>query len=210
MSSNKKKPRTVAEEIMNEPPAKIYFIRNEEGKFYNSKDGVWYSEMINANYERKSKLEILRDVVKANSGGKFTGCEIFETTNHKLWEEMATWTTDAVLAGSYFQGILHKIANRLPTISAVDKMMYQRISQAIEVLKPLASWNDDFIKSKEDTTDEITGHYAEYITETASVKIHQAPEVTELIKMYKVDPKSMLGVAKTVRKRNENAPTKSY
>lgn len=181
-----KKTNTIQEKIMNEPPANIYFIRNKESKFYNSRDSFWYSEMINANYESKKNLPLLKQLLLTD---RFSGCEIYETTSHKLWEAMATWTTDAVLTGNYFCELLHKIACKLPTITAIDKLMYQKCKLAIEVLQPLTTWNNEFLESKEDTTDEVSGIMMEYFSVTSSVPIYEMARVTKLIKNRKIKTK---------------------
>ena len=203
MTKNK---QTVADKIMSQPASKIHFIKNSNGKFYNSRDKLWYSEMINANYDKN-----IVGLKKLLEFDKFKYCEIHTTTDHELWEQMATWTTDLVLTGSYFSNILTKIACKMPTISQVDKNMYRLCNQVIDKLKPFTNWNNGFIEAKEDTTDEVSGHLYEYIHELSSIKIHEMPEITEMIKMWKVDRKSMMGVSSKVRKyKNELATEKSY
>ncbi len=203
----KKQQKTIAEQIMNQPPAKIYFLRNSEGKFYNSRDSYWYSEMINANYDRDYKG--LQQLLLTP---KFQDCGVYETTDHKLWEQMATMTTDLVLTGSYFSSLLSKIACKMPTISQVNKTMYQKCTQAIEALKPMTNWNDDFLEAKEDTTDEVSGHLHEYFSELSKIEIHQMAEVVEVLKMYQVDRASIMGICSKVRKHNGESKSiqKSY
>lgn len=202
-----KKQKTIAEQIMNQPPSKIYFLRNNDGKFYNSSDGVWYSEKVNAIYDKNysKMLEVLKM-------DKFSDCGIYETTDHILWQEIATWTTNIVLVGSYFSELLLKVSNRMPTISQVNKLMYQKCSLAVEVLRPVSNWNDDFVEHKEDATDEVSGHMKEYFHELSQIDIHEMAEVTEILKMYRVDRASMMGIATTIRKRNPKSKEiqKSY
>lgn len=197
--------KTVAQQIMSQPPSKIYFLVNAEGKFYNARNRVFYEEMINGNYERNSKT--ILDLINLP---KFEGCSLYETTDHELWQQMATMTTDLVLAGSYFQTLLEKVACKMPTISQVNKTMYQKVKSAIEVLTPFTVWNNSFLTHKEDQTDEVSGHYMEMLSEVGKVQMHECAEIVELLKMRRVDRKSIMGVCAKVRRHAKEAPAKSY
>jgi len=58
---------------MNSP--KIYFIKNKEGKYYNSRDKIYYTNIIHANYERKR--EVLDELIKID---RFIGSEVYVTS----------------------------------------------------------------------------------------------------------------------------------
>lgn len=175
---------------MNSP--KIYFLKNKEGKFYNSRSNSYYPEIINANYERDKKgLEMLIEL-------KFKDHKIHMITEHEFMEEMAHQTTNCVLAGEYFSRLLFNISCILPTVSQVNKTMYQKCKSAIETLKPFTKIHLDFINAKEDNTDEVQGLYSEYINEVSNVKIYQTAEVTALLKAYQKDRSSMLGITKKI------------
>jgi len=171
---------------------KIHFLKNQEGKFYNSAQRTYFPEIINANYERDKKvLEYLIEV-------KFKGHEVHTITEHEFMEEMAHQTTNCVLAGEYFSNLLFKFSCILPTVSQVNKTMYQKCKSAIEVLKPFTKMHQDFINQKEDATDDVQGYYAEFISEVSKVHIYRAAEVTALIKAYQKDRSSMLGLTKKI------------
>jgi hypothetical protein len=171
---------------------KIYFIE-KDGSFYNSRDGVWYSTFVLANYERSKKvLESILDF------DKFKGCSIYETTEEHFMNEMATATTDLVISGAYFCQLLEQYAYRLPTISQVNKTMYQKCKSAIDVLKPFSSMHKEFLKAKEDLTDDVTGHYAEYISNISKTKIYQMGEVNSVLNAYQSNRDSIVGIAKKV------------
>lgn len=176
---------------MNNSP-KIHFLKNSEGKFYNSRDRAYYPEIVNANYERNSK--ILETLIEL----KFKDHEVHTITEHQFMEEMASQTTNCVLAGEYFSNLLFKLSCVLPTISQVNKTMYQKCKSAIEVLKPFTDMHKDFISKKEDDTDDVQGYYAEFISEVSKVHIYQTSEVTALLKAYQKDRASMLGIVKKV------------
>lgn len=175
---------------MNSP--KIYFLKNNEGKFYNSRSNSYYPEIVNANYERDYK--VMQFLIE----NKFKGHKIHMITEHEFMEEMAQQTTNCVLAGEYFSRLLFNISCILPTVSQVNKTMYQKCKSAIEILKPFTKMHLDFINAKEDNTDEVQGWYSEYINEVGNVKIHQTAEVASILKAYQKDRSSMLGITKKV------------
>jgi hypothetical protein len=173
---------------------KIHFLKNSEGKFYNSRSKTYFPMFINANYERDRK--VLDYLIQE----RFTDHEVHTVTEHEFMEEMAAQTTNCVLAGEYFSNLLFKLSCVLPTVSQVNKTMYQKCKSAIEVLKPFTTMHHDFISQKEDQTDEVQGYYAEYIAEVSKIQIHHAHEVTLLLKAYQKDRASMLGITKKVLK----------
>lgn len=178
---------------MNNSP-KLYFLKNKEGKFYNSRQKAYFNSVINANYERDRKgLEMIIQL-------KFKDHEIHTITEEDFMREMASQTTNAVLAGEYFANLLFQISFNLPTVSQVNKMMYQKCKSAIEVLKPFSKLHANFIEKKEDTTDEVQGHYAEFINEISKVEMYETHEVVAILKAYKKDRASILGITKKILK----------
>lgn len=176
---------------------KIYFLKNSEGKFYNSRKKTYFPEIVNANYEREKKgLELLIEL-------KFKDHEVHTITEHDFMQEMASQTTNCVLAGEYFSNLLFNLSCILPTVSQINKTMYQKCKSAIEVLKPFTVIHKHFLSQQEDQTDDVQGHYAEYISEACKVQIYQTAEVTLLLKAYFKDRSSMLGIANKVLKNKK-------
>jgi hypothetical protein len=173
---------------------KLYFI-TKDGKFYNSRDKFYYPSMTNANYERKR--DVLDELIKFD---KFIGCEVYVTTEEDLMNEFATMTTDLVIAGEYFSGLLEKYSFKIPTISQVNKVMYQKCKQAIECLKPFSKMHKAFLEQKEDLTDDVSGYYGEYVQALSSVKIYQTKEISAIIEAYHMDRDSMIGIASKILK----------
>jgi hypothetical protein len=171
---------------------KIYFIIRD-GKFYNSRDKHWYSTFIHANFERKR--EVLDEIIKFD---KFIGCEVYVTSEEYFMNEMATATTDIVIAGEYFSRLLELYCFKLPTISHINKTLYQKCKSVIEVLKPFCKMHKDFLDAKEDLTDDVSGHLAEYLNNISKVKIYQTGEINSIIDAYNLDRKSIVGVAKKI------------
>lgn len=177
---------------------KIHFIK-KDGKFYNSRNQSYESNIIHANYERETNgLKMLLTL------DRFKGAEIHTITEHDFFELMASKTTTVILSGSYFREQLIELSLKLPTISQVGKTMYQKCKVAIESLAPISTmYEEGFIKHKEDETDEVRGLYAEYIAEAVKVQIYQCKEVTSLIRAYFIDRNSMMGMTVKILKMNE-------
>lgn len=171
---------------------KIYFI-TKNGKFYNSRDKHWYSTFTHANFERKR--EVLDEIIKFD---RFEGCEVYVTTEQEFMNEMATATTDIVIAGAYFSSLLEKFVFKLPTISQVNKTLYQKCKSAIDILKPFSKMHQEFLEAKEDITDDVSGHFAEYISNISKTQIYQTGEINSIIQAYNIDRKSIVGVAKKI------------
>jgi len=175
---------------MNSP--KMYFI-TKDGKFFNSRDNHWYSNHIHANFERKK--EGLEALLKTD---KFKECEIFTTTEDEFMGEMARLTTDLVISGEYLTNRLEKLAFKLPTISHVNKILYQKLKVAIECLKPFSKMHKEFLEVKEDFTDDVSAYYANYIQSVSSVEIYETTDIVAIIEAYHKDKKSITGIAKKI------------
>lgn len=173
---------------------KIHFLKNADGKFYNSRDKEYFPLVINANFERNKK--VLENLIEL----KFKDHEIHTITEHEFMEEMASQTTNCVLAGEYFANLLFKLSCILPTVSQVNKTMYQKCKLAIETLKPFTTMHKEFLEKKEDDTDDVQGYYAEFIAEVSKVQIFQTAEVVAVLRAYQKDRTSLLGITKKVLK----------
>jgi len=177
---------------------KIHFIKNIDGKFYNAREEQFYSNFIHANYERN--INIVKGYLILD---RFSDCEIHTITEYEYQEALAGKTTNVVLCGSYFAEQLKDLMFKLPTISQVNKTMYQKCKNALDALEPFTKMHLAFISKKEDDTDEVRGHYEEFVHELSKVEIYQTAEVYSILKAYQIDRKSMLGVAKKVLNHNK-------
>lgn len=184
--------------MSNNNSPKAYLI-TKDGKFYNSKDEYFYSNIVNANYERnKKKLEafmILNPVF-------FQGCEILEMREDDLFEAFCNETTKTVLAGSYFADHLKNLDCKLPTISQVSKNMHKKMVIAIEELKPISSQFIEFLKKEEERTDEVMGVYGEFIQNVSTIEIFEMKEFNTVFKAFKKNKKSILGIAEKLNKQH--------
>jgi hypothetical protein len=171
---------------------KLYFIKRD-GKYYNSRDKHWYSQFYHANYEKDRKgLDIM---VKMDH---LLGSEVVIITELTFMEELAMATTSTVIAGEYFSNLLESFALKLPTISFVNKNLFQRCKTTIEALKPFSDMHKRFIAKEEERTFNASGDYGEFIQLMGEVKVYEMGEVINILKAYHHDKKSIMGVAKKV------------
>jgi hypothetical protein len=177
---------------------KIHFLKNKEGKFYNAKEKTYYSEIINANYEKDKN--ITKALLKLP---RFSECTVFTISVNEFMFEMTMATTDAVLAGEYFARKLFKLAYKLPTISHVNKVMYNKSKQALDSLTPFTKMHQTFLDNKEDNTYEVQGHYEEYLHEMSKIEIYETSEVVAILKAYHLDKASILGISNKVLKNKK-------
>jgi hypothetical protein len=175
------------------PSPKIYFLqRIADSKFYNSRQKTYFTSPVNANYERDRKgIEFLINT-------SFKEHQVYETTEDEFWELMAMTTSDLVIAGSYFAERLNNLACIIPTISQVNKTTYQKCKNAIEALKPFTKWKENFLASKEETTDDVSGLFSEMLFEFGKVEVYEAQRITAVLQAYKKDRESIMGITKKI------------
>lgn len=183
---------------MNNSP-KLYFLKNKENKFLNGKDKSFYSNIINATYEKKEQTVI--DIIKYLPS--YSDCEVHEITEHDFMEAMANETTKCVVVGAYLSNILTKLDDKLPTISQLNKNLHNKLKNTIDSLIPFTSMYNDFIKHKEDQTDEVSGHIAEYLYQVSKPEIYLSGELTGIIEAYLIDRDSVVGISKKILKHNK-------
>ncbi len=177
---------------------KLYLLKNIDGKFYNAREEQWYSNFIHANYERN--LNVIKGYLNL---AKFADCEIHTITEHDFQVALAGKTTNVVLAGSYFAEQLKELMFKLPTISQVNKNMYAKCKFALDLLEPFTKMYLDFIERKEDDTDEVRGHYQEYLHLMAKTEIYQTGEINAILKAYQINRESILGVTRKILSHNK-------
>lgn len=176
---------------------KIHFLQHKDGRFLNVRENQLYDSFINASYEKN--FSTINAVCKTE---KYQDYEVYTITEDDFMREMAQLTTDTVIAGEYFFSLLNKFGIKLPTISQINKDMYKRVKQLIEVLKPISKMHSEFLDQEEETTDDVSGHYAGFITEVAKVDIYNCSEATAILHAWQLDKNSMIGIAKKILKKN--------
>ncbi|MBP6424161.1 MAG: hypothetical protein KA278_00505 [Flavobacterium sp.] len=177
---------------------KLYFLKNKDNKFLNGKDKTFYSNIVNSTYEKKKQTVL--DIIKYLPA--YSDCEVHEMTENNFMEAMANETTKCVVVGAYLSNILTEIDSKLPTVSQVNKTLHIKLKTAIDSLVPFTSMYNDFIKQKEDQTDEVSGHIAEYLHLVSQPEIYLSGELAGILKAYKKDRKAIIGIAQKTLNRD--------
>ena len=174
---------------------KIYYLKRGD-RFYNSKEDYFYESITNANYEKTPQA--VQAII--NTYPEFSDCEIYSITEDDLFFTMCEQTAHAAIAGAYFAQQLVFLDCRLPTISQVNKILHKKLTTAIDALWPFTAYHKDFLKKAEDNTDDAMGNLSEVIFRLSKYTISDMKDLILLLDGYDNDKKSMLGIAKKVKK----------
>lgn len=174
---------------------KIYVVKRSDGKYYNHIDNFFPSRLSLGTYSpKKSDMEGL---IKLKG---FQDCEVDEVLEEDWTKDMATLTTSTIIQIDSLRRKLDNIRYILPTVSGMNKNIKNFLQNTSEKLKIINPIFKEFIEKKEDATDEVTQIYDEFIHEIAELEMWQLGEVTAVIKAYKKDKSSVLGITKKIIK----------
>lgn len=171
--------------------AKLFLIKNQDGKWYNGKDDFWCTKMSLATYTLNAK--------KANDLINYYSLEnatVTQTTELEFTQDLASITTSAIIQLASIIQQLEEIKYRLPTVSAVNKNLGTFLGKTINQLKVIDPMYNEFVKQKPDQTDDVEGYFKEFISEVASVQLYECHNISRIIKQYKKNPSSIMGIVK--------------
>lgn len=157
---------------------KIHFIQNPEGKYWNSVDKLYSSELALGTYVSEKDKSKYTNLLLT----KFTDHKLYTTTELMFMQELSTLTVDAVFAGELLSNLLNRLNCKIPTISQVNKTMRNKIVNTIEALKPFRDFHTAFLIQNEDDTDEVSGRYAEMVNQLSKLHHNEYDELTVAIK----------------------------
>jgi hypothetical protein len=168
---------------------KLFLIKNAEGKWYNEKDEYWSTKMSLATYTLNFKKAT--DLIDYYS---LENAIVFQTTELEFTQDLASITTSAIIQLASIKQQLEELKYRLPTISAVNKNLGTFLGKTIDQLKVIDPMYNEFIKQKPDQTDDVEGYFKEFISEISGVELYECRNVTRMIKQYRKNPKSIMGI----------------
>lgn len=178
--------------------AKLYLIKNESGKYFNAAKN-YYSELyIGATYATSDQKA--RDIINAFGLKNHT---IDIVTEEDYMTSIASKTVKVIIQMDSLRRELDEIRYNMPTISGLNKnsanFLKNTSNHLMGISKPLF---DEFVKKKEETTDDVQGNYEEFINELSKIELYDCGELTLILKALKKDRKSIVGIAKKTM-RNE-------
>lgn len=179
---------------------KIYQIQNKEEKFLNiDSNNPFFTDVFwRASYFSSSKI-----AVQIISKSGVLGLSVYETTEQAYTEAIASETTNVSIQMDSLAVRLERIAYSLPTMSGLNKQLKNFLVNTSTKLKSANPQFRDFLLKKEDATYEVQGIYDEYINNLSVVEMWEVVELTEIIKAYRKDKSSILGITKKIN-RNGN------
>ena len=189
---NTKKNKT----IMSNSP-KIHFLKHANGKFLNIRENFLYESFVHASHDKN--IKVAEGLIQHENYREYT---VFTITEEEFLQELASLTTETVISGAYFVSLLTKFSVKLPTISQINKNLYNKCKNLLKDMEVLTKMHGEFLAKKEDTTDDVSGYFSGFINEVSKVQIYQTAEVTALLKAYQTDRESLLGITRTVLKHN--------
>lgn len=175
--------------------AKLYQIKNKEGNFYNAHNNFFTERLCIGSYatsRRESEAVIAHFELQ--------DCEVFETTELEFTQEMAGLTTRVIIQLESTRKLLEDIRYILPTISQINKNTGKHIKNCAENLKLITPYFNQFLKVKEDPTDEVAGLYDEFIYELSKVELYECESLTHVLKAFQKDKKSLKGICNKILK----------
>lgn len=177
---------------------KLFFVKDKQGKFVTVENGSIQttSKMCYARFVRtKKEAEIKKQQLEIQLNQEL---EIFIGTEFDFMEELAMITTQTIITGQYFIQLMENINWNLPTISQINKNLKNALNRAVESMKAVNTGFKTFEESKEDATFEVSGHYQETIMLLSEIELYNFGEVNAILKAYKKDKTSILGIAKKI------------
>lgn len=176
---------------------KIYQLKVKEGMFLNleSKNPFYTPVFWRASYFSSAK--VAQQIIDKSGNNNLI---IHETTEQEFTEAIATETTNVSIQMDSLAVRLERIAYSLPTMSGLNKQLKNFLTNTSVKLKKANPQFTEFLSLKEDATYDIQGIYDELINNLSFVNMWEVGELNEVLKAYKKDKSSVLGIAKKVNK----------
>jgi len=179
---------------------KMYQIKNSDGKFLNVENKYSYTTDVfwRASYFSSYKIA---NIVIEKSGA--SGMTISETTEEEYTRAIASETTNVCIQLDSIYLKLDKFNYSIPTMSKLNKTLSVFIKNASNQLKKVNPHFEEFLKKKEDQTFEVVEVYEDFISEVSTVEMWECNDLARIIRMYKKDSSSILGIVSKLEKHHK-------
>lgn len=184
----------------NEP--NLFIIAQGEGantKYYNGKDQYFTSDIAGATYAKTNK-----DAQNIITYYKLSNSRVIVVKESEYVFAKANAMTKLTIMAECTSVYLKDMIEFLPNRSQVAKNAHKHLKQAAESIKGLNPDFQHFVNTHEDDVFDVQGYYDKFIHEVASVPFVDLLNITAIIQAYKIDEKSICGIAKKVIKHNED------
>ena len=176
---------------------KIFQIKNQSEKFLNldSKDAFYTSVFWRASYFSSAK--IATQIIQSSG---VSGLVVSETTELEFTEAVATATTNVSIQMDSLASRLESYAYSIPTMSKLNKTLKTFVVNTSLKLKAMNPQFKEFLDQKEDDTFDVLSLYDDYIETISPLEFWEMKDITHLVKMYRKDKKSIMGMADKIQK----------
>lgn len=100
--------------------------------------------------------------------------------------------THAIISANHTEFCLRQ----LPTRQAEKNLL----NRTIRALKPYVLMSEEVDKNAEKPFEDVYNAHIEFLNEVSKVKLDESMDITNVIRAYKKDPKSILGITKKILK----------
>lgn len=174
--------------------ANLFIIKSPEGEFFNGQTQTWEKRMFLGTYAlTKQNAQEVLEFYEING-------EVIQVTELEFTESLATQTTKLTIMLDATRAELETIKFRLPTVSNLNRNLGNFLKNTSQKIKDLNPHFRDFEKLKEDQTFEILGIYDAFVEEIAKTELYYCLEITEILKAYRKDRSSILGITRKINK----------
>lgn len=129
-----------------------------------------------------------------------TGLLTHKSSEQEYTEGIASTTTKYAIQLDSVAFGLGLLGYSIPTMSGLNKNLKNFLLNASKKIKDINPHFKAFLEKKEDDTDQVQGDYLEMIEEIARVELYQCKRIAEIIRAYKKDPNSIIGIANKINK----------
>lgn len=162
-------------------------------KYYNVKDGHYYSRLVNASIATSDKgaQEIIRTCF-------IQGGEVETIEENVLVQAQSDALVKVVITGASLHTLITDLSNTLPSKSMQLKKLHTQLKNIKSNLIPIMVEYNMFMNTVEDSALDVHGLYDSVIDHVSKSDMHTINELDLILDAFKKDPKSMLGIAKKI------------
>ena len=174
--------------------ANLYIIKSTEtGRYLNGKFNTWHNKIVLASY---ATTEF--DAMKVARLYNYTDYEIEKISEYDFTSLLASETTKMIIQLESVLFQMEELRFNIPSISMINKNTHKILKNACENIKFINPYFQSFIKEQEDATFDVKAVYENFIHELAKVDLWECENLTGILKAYKKDPKSIIGICKKI------------
>lgn len=129
-----------------------------------------------------------------------TGLLVYKSSEQEYTEGIASTTTKYAIQLDSIAFGLGLLGYSIPTMSQLNKNFKNFLLNTSQKIKDVNPHFREFIRKKEDETDNVQGDYLEMIEEISKIELYECKRISEIIRAHRKDPSSIIGIANKINK----------